>query len=127
MIKGMESITLFSENAKRLAEFYREKVGLNLTTEAEIGDKGEELYGFEMSEGSGFYVVDHSGVKGRNQQPERTIFNLEVDKIEDAVKRLDNLGVKKIQDTYHVEGYGLMATFEDLDGNYFQFVQTRES
>lgn len=127
MIRGVESITLFSESAKKLAEFYQEKVGLVLSTEAEVGDKGEELYGFEMSEGSGLYIVDHSSVRGRNKEPERMIFNLEVDKIDDAVTRLDNLGVKKVQDTYHVEGYGLIATFEDADGNYFQLVQTRES
>ena len=127
MIKGVESLILFSEDAKRLADFYQEKVGLTLTMEAEIGGKGKELYCFEMSEGTPLYVIDHSRVKGRNKEPERIIFNLEVDVIEDMVKRLDNLGVKKVQDTYHVEGYGLIATFEDVDGNYFQLVQTRES
>lgn len=126
MIRGVESLTLFSENAKKLAEFYQKKVGLSLSTEAELGDK-DQLFGFEMSQGSGFYIVDHSKVKGRSKEPDRVIFNLEVDNIEDAVKKLDQQGVKKVQDTYHVEGYGLIATFEDLDGNYFQFVQVREN
>lgn len=126
MIRGVESLTLFSENAKKLAEFYQKKVGLSLTTDAELGDK-DQLFGFEMSQGSGFYIVDHSKVKGRSKEPDRVIFNLEVDNIEDAVKKLDQQGVKKVQDTYHVEGYGLIATFEDLDGNYFQFVQVREN
>lgn len=125
MIRGVESLTLFSENAGKLAEFYQKKVGLSLTTDAELGDK-DQLFGFEMSQGSGFYIVDHSKVKGRSKEPDRVIFNLEVDNIEDAVKKLDQQGVKKVQDTYHVEGYGLIATFEDLDGNYFQFVQVRE-
>jgi predicted enzyme related to lactoylglutathione lyase len=80
-----------------------------------------------MSQGSGFYIVDNSKVKGRSKEPDRVIFNLEVDNIEDAVKKLDQQSVKKVQDTYHVEGYGLIATFEDLDGNYFQFVQVREN
>lgn len=126
MIRGVESLTLFSENAKKLAEFYQKKVGLSLSTEAELGDR-DQLFGFEMSQGSGFYIVDHSKVKGRSKEPDRVIFNLEVDNIEDAVKKLDQQGVKKVQDTYHVEGYGLIATFEDLDGNYFQFVQVREN
>lgn len=126
MIRGVESLTLFSENARKLAEFYQKKVGLSLSTEAELGDK-DQLFGFEMSQGSGFYIVDHSKVKGRSKEPDRVIFNLEVDNIEDAVKKLDLQGVKKVQDTYHVEGYGLIATFEDLDGNYFQFVQVREN
>jgi len=41
------------------------------------------------------------------------------------VERLEKVGVKKIQDIYHVEGYGYIATFEDIDGNYFQLVQTK--
>ena len=127
MIKGLESITIFSENAKKLAEFYKNKVGLKVTTEAEIGEGGEGLYGFEWKGTSGFYIVDHSKVKGRNNEPERFIFNLEVDKIEAEVARLEKNGVKKVQDIYHMEGYGWIATFEDADGNYFQLVQIRPS
>ena len=48
MIQGLESVTIFSENAKRLAGFYRDKVGLKITTEAEMGDEEEGLYGFEV-------------------------------------------------------------------------------
>ena len=126
MIRGLKSLTLFSENARALAGFYRETVGLPLTVEAEVGQNGEELFGFEMSEGSGLFMMDHSGVKGRSKEPERMIFNIIVDDIETSVKLLDGRGVKKIQDTYHVEHYGSIATFEDPDGNYFQLVQLRE-
>ncbi|MDP2937219.1 MAG: hypothetical protein Q8O86_12095, partial [Dehalococcoidia bacterium] len=61
---------MFSENAKKLAEFYQKKVGLSLSTDAELGDK-DQLFGFEMSQGSGFYIVDHSKVKGRSKEPDR--------------------------------------------------------
>ncbi len=127
MIRGTESLTLFSEDARRLAGFYREIVGLPLTVEAEVGQNGEELFGFQMSEGSGLFVVDHSGVKGRSKEPERIIFDLKVDDIEDLVKLLDGRGVRKIQDIYHVHRYGAIATFEDPDGNYFQLVQLQEA
>ncbi|MDO8688426.1 MAG: VOC family protein [Dehalococcoidia bacterium] len=127
MIKGLESVTLFSENAKRLAEFYQEKVGLVLTMEEQMGENNEHLYAFEFSEGGMLAVMDHSGVKGRNQEPDRIIFNLKVADIDQEVKTLDNRGVKKVQDTYPVEGYGVIATFEDVDGNYFQLVQLKES
>lgn len=127
MVRGLESINLFSPNAKNLAKFYREKVGLKVTLEAEIGERGESLFGFEWKGASGFYIVDHSKVKGKNKEPERFLFNLEVDNIEKEVERLKKNGVKKIQDTYHMEGYGWIATFEDLDGNYFQLVQIRPS
>lgn len=128
MIKGFESITLFSENAKRLADFYKDKVGLRMTVEAEVGEKGENLFGFEFGKDKpGLYIMDHSKVRGRNSQPERIIFNLEVDDIEEEVKKLDEAGVKKIQDTYHMQNYGYLATFEDADGNFFQLVQIRPS
>ncbi len=127
MIKGLESLTLFSENAKRLAEFYQEKVGLVVTMEEQMGDNNERLYAFELSEGGMLAIMDHSRVKGRNKEPDRSIFNLKVDDVDDEVKKLDNRGVKKVQDTYPVEGYGLIATFEDVDGNYFQLVQLKES
>lgn len=125
MVRGVDSVTLFSANAKKLADFYKTKVGLKCTVEAEMGEKGEGLYGFEFKKGSGFYIIDHSKVKGRNKQPERYIINFEVDNIEKEVKRLEKEKVKKIQDIYHVEDYGYIATFEDSDGNYFQLVKVR--
>lgn len=124
MIKGIESVGFFSENPKILADFYKDKVGLKLTIEAELGE-GEDLFGFGFGKGATLYITKHQDVKGKNSQPERIILNLEVDNIEEDVKRLDGSGVKKIQDLYHVEGYGLIATYEDPDGNYFQLVQVR--
>lgn len=125
MIRGLESTNLFSENAKDLAAFYRDKVGLKAGTEAEMGDAGEELYEFVLGAGPNLYIIDHSDIKGKSKEPKRVMLNLEVDNIENEVKRLDEAGVKKIRDTYHVEGYGYIATFEDTDGNYFQLAQVR--
>jgi len=125
MVKDIESITLFSENAKNLADFYKDKVGLKMTIEAEVGEKGENLFGFEFGGGPGLYIMDHSKVKGKQKEPDRIIFNLEVDDIEKEVKRLDDAEVKKIADIYHMQNYGYIATFEDIDGNYFQLVQVK--
>ncbi|MBI2022412.1 hypothetical protein HYS97_00990 [Candidatus Daviesbacteria bacterium] len=128
MIKFLEGILIGSENAKALAEFYREKVGLKQTNEFEMGEGDEATNGFEFSFdlGPGFYIMDHSEVKGKNPNSDRIILNFEVDDIEAEVKKLDETGVKKVKDIYHVEDYGHIATFEDVDGNYFQLVKTRE-
>ncbi len=125
MIKGIEGILLGSQNPKKLADFYKTKVGLKLTMEAVMGDKDEGLYIFEMK-GCSLYVIHHSGVKDKNKMPGRFIFNLEVDNIEKEFKKMVKAGVKKIADIYHVEDYGHVSTFEDPDGNYFQLVKTRE-
>ena len=125
MIRGIESIILFSESAKRLAKFYREVVGLKQTMAAEMGENNENYFGFKIGKGPELGIMDHSKVKGKNKNPERMIFNLEVDDIKKEAKRLIRAKAKKVQDIYHVEGYGYIATFADVDGNYFQIVQVR--
>ena len=49
--------------------------------------------------------------------------NFEVADIDKAVEEVSGKDVKVIAEKYHIEGYGYIATFEDLDGNYFQLVQ----
>lgn len=127
MIRGVEAVLVSSENATALANFYKEKVDLKVAEEMEIGEKGEKGFEVNFGEGTSLYILDHSKVKGKSSQPERVMFNLEVDDIEKEVERLKGNGVTVVQDTYHIEGYGLIATFEDIDGNYFQLVQVRQS
>lgn len=122
MIKSLDAVMLSSEDSQKLADFYKEKVGLNCTMEFEMGDKGEKGFAFENVK---LYINQHSEVHGKTKEPQRVILNLETDDIEKEVEKLNNAGVKKIKDTYHVEGYGLVATFEDVDGNYFQIVQVK--
>lgn len=126
MIKGLEAILIGSQNATKLAKFYREVVGLKQTMSFELGEKGESGYSFEMKGSASIVVMDHSKVKGKSKDPSRIMFNLEVDDIEKEVSRLKKAKVKLVQDIYHIEDYGKIATFEDLDGNYFQLVKTRE-
>jgi len=45
MIKGVENVTLYSGDAKNLAEFYRDKVGFKITVEADMGDGKDKLFG----------------------------------------------------------------------------------
>ncbi|KKQ98554.1 MAG: hypothetical protein UT24_C0009G0054 [Candidatus Woesebacteria bacterium GW2011_GWB1_39_12] len=125
MLKGLESVVLGSANAKKLASFYKDVVGLKLTLEAEMGENNENLFAFEVKGSSGFYIMDHSKVKGEAKDPNRILLNFEVDDIDKEVKKLDGKKVKKIQDKYHLEGYGWIVTYEDPDGNYFQLVQVR--
>ena len=87
--------------------------------------EGTNLYDFQIKGSPGVYIVDDRKVKGKNKMPGRFLFNLEVDNIEKEVKRLVKAGVKVVRGIYHVQDYGYIATFEDPDGNYFQFVKTR--
>ena len=124
MIKALDGVLLSSEDSQKLADFYKEKVGLKCTMEFEMGDKSENVFVFEDVK---LYINQHSEVHGQTKEPERVILNFETDDIEEEVGKLDKAGVKKIKDTYHIEGYGLVATYEDVDGNFFQIVQVRAS
>lgn len=126
MIKGIEAVLLNSQDAKKLAKFYEEVVGLKLKSEYEMGEE-QNAYEMEAGEGSVLYINDHSDVKGKSKEPQRIFINFEVNDIEKEVERLKKEDVKVIQEPYHIEGYGLIATFEDIDGNYFQFVQIRQT
>lgn len=124
MIKRIDAVLLGSPNAKRLAKFYTDKVGVKFQFEGEMG-KGDNVFGASWKGSSDFVVMDHSKIKGASRQPERYLINLEVDDIEREVKRLKKEKVKLVADIYHIEMYGHVATFEDIDGNYFQLVQVR--
>lgn len=126
MIKGIDAILIGSEDSQVLADFYKDKVGLEMANEMEMGEDGTK--GFELKAGNfTLYLTDHSEVKGKASDPERMMINFEVDDAEAEVEKLTKAGVKVIKELYHVEGYGLIATFEDPDGNYFQLVQVREN
>ena len=125
MIRGIESVNVFSQNARRLASFYKDKVGLKLTIEAAMGRRAK-VFGFEFPGTSSLlYIADSDMIKGAAKGARRVFINFEVDEIEKEVRKLAKNKVKTVQEIYHLEGYGWVATFEDLDGNYFQLVQVR--
>ena len=125
MLKGLDSLLISSPNAKKLADFYK-SLGFKINKMGDIGESGEQLFEIKMSSGSAIYIADHSKIKGKNTQPDRLIFNIEVDDIEKEVKRIKKK-LKPKKDIYHMEGYGLISTFKDIDGNFFQLVQVRPS
>lgn len=89
--------------------------------------KKAKIFGFEFGKSSDLYVVDSDMIKGAHKGPRRIFLNFEVDEIKKEVARLKKAKVKLVQDIYHLEGYGWIATFEDVDGNYFQLVQVKSS
>ncbi|OGG01654.1 hypothetical protein A2W14_07195 [Candidatus Gottesmanbacteria bacterium RBG_16_37_8] len=126
MFRGIDSILLYSENPDRLAEFYEEKVGLKVGLMGEYGDDfKEKVYEVKAGDSKQLAILHHSKIKGKNKQPERYMVNFEVKDIEKMVEKLVKNKVKLVRKLYHVEDYGKIATFEDIDGNYFQLVQVR--
>lgn len=124
MIKRLEdngTILLFSHNAKCLANFYKSKVGLPMTFRGRVtGDK--EIYLFEMNDGGIIYISDLADKLTENDI-QQNILNFEVEDIEIETRRLQDMGVKKINDVNFIQELGYVAVFQDLEGNYIQLIQ----
>lgn len=116
MIRKIDSVVLTSKNAKRLAAFYTKVVGVKFQMEAEMG-KGQDVFGGSWKGSSDFMVMD------QKKASQMTVF--EVDDIEKEFKRIKKANVKVVSPIYHIEGYGHVATFKDVDGNSFQIAQVR--
>lgn len=122
MISSLESVVLRSANADALANFYKDKVGLEIKDEAE-GEDGSKMFDLKAGSGPSVYIMSDSDAKSGGSS--NVSMNIEVDDIEKEVKKLNDAGAKQVKDVYHLEGYGLISTYEDSDGNNFNLVQVK--
>jgi predicted enzyme related to lactoylglutathione lyase len=114
---NLNSLLLFSEAPKKLADFYRKVLA------SEPKWQEEEYIGFEI----GFCALiigAHSKVHGQGVNPERIMFNFETNEVKAELERMKGLGAKVIAEPYHMgdDQDFLIATLADPDGNYFQLV-----
>lgn len=124
---NFNSLLVFSENPAELSKFYKK-----------VFDKKPEMEmegytGFQV--GTGWITIGpHDKVKGRSVNPERIMFNLETEDVKSEFKRINGIeGAHVIAEPYGdeekpmEEGGGLVATFADPDGNYFQLMSPMPS
>jgi predicted enzyme related to lactoylglutathione lyase len=124
MIQGLGGTTIFTEDAERLAAFYRDVVGLPVNPNTGTDPtSGETFYLFGPENAPTLNVGKHSEVHGKNGDPARHISGLNTDDIDAEFRRLKGLGVDFIEEPTPA-GDGLrLATFTDPDGNYIQLFQ----
>jgi len=114
---NLNSIMLFSENPKKLKEFYRKIF-------RKKPDWSEGDYNSFMT-GKGFITIGpHDKVRGKSRNPERIMFNLETKDVKREFGRIKKIGAAMIAEPYNpMEAPNMMiATFADPDNNYFQLV-----
>jgi len=118
----LNSLLLFSEAPKKLVDFYRQVLARE--TKWQEG----EFSGFEVG-ACALVIGPHSAVHGRNQNPERTMFNFETNDVKGEFERMKRLGAKMIAEPYHMgdDQDHLIATLADPDGNYFQLMSPMKS
>lgn len=111
---NFSSIMLGSNKPKELAKFY-EKV-------FEKKPDWSEGDWFSWSVGKTYFTLgEHSEVKGKTKEPQRLIVNFETKKVKEEFARIKKLGAKVVKEPYEMKG-GWIATFADLDDNYFQLM-----
>ena len=118
---NLGSVLIFSEDPKRLADFYK-KI---LQKDPDWSEGG--YYGFKA--GNGVIVLGpHDKVHGRNANPERVLFNFEIKDVKGEFERIRKLGAAVVAEPYNPDDEANMtiATFSDPDNNYFQLVTPME-
>jgi len=122
----ISTILIWSENWKRLADWYQELFDLKLVEE--IGHPQDTGRLFEFPEdGVKLWIGQHSEVKGTNPDPCRIMFNINVDSVAKAYEYLISKGVKIVAAPFKAPTFDKwFVTFEDLDGNYVQIIGPKE-
>jgi predicted enzyme related to lactoylglutathione lyase len=117
---NLNSILIFSEDPKRLAEYYTKLFG-------EPGWNDGGYIGWQLGTGT-VTVGPHDQVKGKNASPARLMWNVETADVPGEFARLKAAGATVIQEPYHPgeSPEGWIATFADPDDNYFQLMSPME-
>lgn len=110
----LSSVMIGTPQINVLASFY-EKV---FERKADMMEEG--WHGWRI--GSSFFSIGHhSEVHGQSKDPSRIIFNFETKDVKEEFERIKNCGATVIKEPYEMGG-GMIATFSDPDGNYFQLM-----
>ena len=120
MIKNISAILIWSEDYRKLADWYQDK--LELKPLEEMTHPDDIGVGFQVGNVY-LWVGQHSKVKGPNKDIHRHMFNFVVDSVEAAYKRFEARGVKFLATPFKAPTFDkYFATFYDLDNNLVQLI-----
>ena len=118
MIKGVQSVIIWTDDLPRLSGFYRETLGLK----QEVTTDGFVAFGADQ--GAALALGKHSEVSGKSREPYRVMIDLTVDDCQAEYERLKGKGVSFVRPPSKDEGDRfIIATFQDPDGNTLQLFQ----
>jgi predicted enzyme related to lactoylglutathione lyase len=121
MIKKFAGASVWSEDLNNLLPFYRDVLGLKVTSES----PGFILLGNDQPDAPALGLGTHSEVHGRNADPARHMVGLESDDLTADWKRLKEAGVEFIEDPTEYGDDMSIATLKDPEGNLVQLWQAR--
>lgn len=118
----ISTILIWSESYKKLADWYQET--FNLKQIEELNHPQDTGILFEFPDGGvRLWVGQHSKIVGKNQDPDRIMFNINVDSVTEAYEDLQSKGVEFFAEPFKAPTFDkYFATFFDLDGNMVQVI-----
>lgn len=124
MFNAITALLIWSEDYKRLANWYMEKFGFTVREELDHPDDT----GTALNAGSSYlWIGKHSEVKGQAKDPYRIMFNISVDSVGEAYKLLKGRSVEFIAKPFKAPTFDKwFATFNDADGNIGQLIGEKQ-
>ncbi len=118
-VKSICGAILISTNPQALARFYAEALGLSFERE----DHGDLALHWGVDIGR-IHLGIHppENVKREASGGANVVLAFDVPSLEDCQARLERLGAPCVQPP-HDEGFGMVASFNDPDGNQFELVE----
>jgi DNA polymerase II small subunit/DNA polymerase delta subunit B len=120
MFKNISDIIIWSENHRKLAKWYKDK--LKLTQIGEVNHPQDSCIGFRVGSVE-LWIGQHDKVKGKNRDMHRIMYNLVVDSVSETYKILKKRGVKFFATPFKAPTFDkYFATFYDGDNNFVQLI-----
>lgn len=121
----ISTILIWSENAKRLSNWYQETFNLKVVNELNHPKDTGVLFAFSGGD-TWLWIGQHSEVHGISQDPHRHMFNINVDSVAEAYEYLLKKDVKFFAKPFKAPTMDkYFATFYDPDGNFIQLIGSR--
>jgi uncharacterized glyoxalase superfamily protein PhnB len=121
-IQKLSTVLIWSENFRKLANWYQEIFGFEVVEELDHPQDTGVLFKIG-SDSPWLWIGQHSQVKGKNADPCRHMFNLNVESVSETYLALKEKGVGFVAEPFKAPTFDkYFATFTDLDGNLIQLI-----
>ncbi len=120
MFKNISTVLIWSEDFRKLADWYKEVFDFKVIEELDHPQDTGVLF---RVGNVNLWIGQHSEVKGKNQDINRHMFNIDVDSVTEATEYLKSKGVKFLAEPFKAPTFDkYFATFYDLDNNLVQLI-----
>jgi catechol 2,3-dioxygenase-like lactoylglutathione lyase family enzyme len=120
--KRISTILIWSEDFRKLADWYRDVLGLKVVEELDHPQDTGVLFEFP-SGGPWLWIGQHSQVTGINPYTHRHMFNISVDSVSETFEYLKSKNVKILAEPFKAPTFDkYFCTFYDLDDNLIQII-----